>query len=80
MAYTDLMELIRLRFLAILESIHDAGILHGNLRLDNLLVNDSGDVAIVDFDEAKQRPDVNLVHKERQFLDGLLKVAVDSAE
>jgi hypothetical protein len=34
------------------------------------------EVAIVGFEQAKQCPDANLLHKERQFLDGLLE-AVD---
>ena len=44
----------RSKFLDILGAIHEVGILHGNLRLENLLVNDSGRVAIVDFDEAQK--------------------------
>lgn len=33
--------------------MHDAKVLHGDLRLENLLVQDSGDVVIIDFDQAK---------------------------
>lgn len=35
-----------------LRLIHGAKVLHRDLRLENLLVQDSGDVAIIDFDQA----------------------------
>lgn len=57
--------------------MHDAGILHGNLRLDNLHVNDSGDVTIVDFDHANISLDKSLFFEERRLLESLLKAAVD---
>jgi serine/threonine protein kinase len=59
-----------------LKSIHNAGIVHGNIRLDNLLVNDSGDVAIVDFDCARWCLDTKEHDKERQSLLNILKTVL----
>ena len=61
----------------ILNSIHKAGIIHGNLRLDNMLVNDTGEVAIVDFDQAQRSSDPRRFHKEVQALEGLLEDLVN---
>jgi tRNA A-37 threonylcarbamoyl transferase component Bud32 len=63
-----------------LKGIHNAGIVHGNLRLDNLLINDSGDVGIVDFDHARLSYDAKEHERERQSLAGLLKVVLSTAD
>ncbi|GLB43209.1 hypothetical protein LshimejAT787_1301100 [Lyophyllum shimeji] len=42
----------RIAFARVLESIHDAGVRHRDIRAENLLVDDSGVVSIVDFDQA----------------------------
>lgn len=80
-ADTELIEFtpISSAFLAILASMHHAAILHGNLQPDNLLINDSGDVAITDFDKATITPDTTLLFKERQSLEALLQAAVDGS-
>jgi serine/threonine protein kinase len=39
--------------LSTLESIHRAGILHGDIRRENILIGDSG-VTIIDFGHSKQ--------------------------
>ncbi|KAF8954105.1 hypothetical protein BDZ97DRAFT_2082013 [Flammula alnicola] len=39
-------------FLRALEGIHRGGILHRDIRLDNLLVNDDNEVSVIDFDRA----------------------------
>jgi len=59
--------------------MHHAAILHGNLQLDNLLVNDAGDVAITGFDQSTITPDTTLLFKERQSMEGLLEGAVDGS-
>ena len=66
-------------FLAILASMHDAAIFHGNLQLDNLFINDSGDAVITAFDKATITPDTNLLFKELQSLEDLLQAAVDGS-
>jgi serine/threonine protein kinase len=38
--------------LRILQSVHEAGVCHGDLRYENLVINASGEVAIIDFDRA----------------------------
>jgi len=49
--------------LSTLESIHRAGILHGDIRPENILVSDSG-VTIVDFSHSKQSDDQGAMDKE----------------
>jgi len=66
------MELDSHQFLGILNLIHGAGIIHGNLGLDNLLVSDSGDVAIVDFELARTSYDRHECVKEHQMLSDML--------
>jgi len=64
----SLNELCRTSFLASLHSIHTAGVLHGNLGLDNLLVTNSGDVIIANFSQAKMNtPEVQL-QEEYQYM------------
>jgi serine/threonine protein kinase len=67
------------QFDEVLKAIHDAGIVHGNLQLNNLLINDSGDVGIVDFDHARLSYDTKEHERERQSLAGLLKAVVSRA-
>jgi len=62
-----------------LMSIHKAGIVHGNLQLDNLLVDDSGDVAIVDFDHARLSYDAKEHDKEHESLVEMLKVVLEGS-
>lgn len=70
----DLITLHRKAFLDVLETIHHAGILHGDLRAWNLLVADNGDVSIIDFDSAEfDAPDKHYNAEERvmiSLLDG----------
>lgn len=37
-------------FVNVLEGIHSAGILHNDLRIDNLTIKENGEVCIIDFD------------------------------
>lgn len=55
---------------AILRRIHGADILHNDLRIDNLMVNDHGEVFIIDFDlgEYKKDRDVYYYDKENTHL------------
>ena len=60
-------------FFETLMSIHDAGVLHGDLRLDNLLVKDTKDVTIIDFDRAVLHADDAKKEEEFQSLLELLE-------
>ncbi|KAH9474862.1 Serine/threonine-protein kinase pak-1 [Psilocybe cubensis] len=40
-------------FVKALKGIHSAHVLHQDLRIDNLMINDAGDVFIIDFDNAE---------------------------
>ncbi|KAJ6481948.1 hypothetical protein C8R45DRAFT_1003556 [Mycena sanguinolenta] len=44
------------RFIAILESIHEAGVRHCDIRVDNLMLTDAGDPVIIDFDRGRFNP------------------------
>ena len=58
--------------LSTLESIHRAGILHGDIRSDNILIGDSG-VTIIDFGHSKrsdnQKAKDNEIAELRDLLD-----------
>lgn len=43
----------------VLQGIHGTGIVHTDLRIDNLMINDEGDVFIIDFDCADDYQDDN---------------------
>ncbi|KAJ7664002.1 hypothetical protein DFH06DRAFT_1471111 [Mycena polygramma] len=43
-------------FLAVLDDIHKAGVRHRDMRPPNLLLNDDGEAAIIDFDQAELDP------------------------
>lgn len=40
-------------FIAVLDGIHEAGVIHRDIRPPNLLVNQDGRVFVIDFDKAK---------------------------
>lgn len=39
-------------FIRLLQAVHAAGVVHGDIRADNLLVDENGGVSIIDFDQA----------------------------
>jgi serine/threonine protein kinase len=57
-----------------LQDIHQAGVRHHDIRPENFLVNDAGDVAIIDFDKAELGPTKGAKNRETvklaQLLDG----------
>jgi len=62
----------RASFLTCLHSIHEAGVLHGNLSLENLLVRNSGDVTIANFNHARMDASEDQVREEYHSLCVLL--------
>jgi serine/threonine protein kinase len=56
-----------------LQEIHDAGILHGDLRLQNLLLDKSGRGTIIDFDQARKEPNSAMMERERVQLRQILE-------
>ena len=52
--------------LSTLASIHRAGILHGDIRRENILVSDSG-VTIIDFSHSKRCDDQGAMEEYAQF-------------
>jgi tRNA A-37 threonylcarbamoyl transferase component Bud32 len=55
-----------------LDSIHAAGLRHGNITLDNLLVDDAGNTTIVDFSYAEATSKVQRLAAEKAQLRQLL--------
>jgi tRNA A-37 threonylcarbamoyl transferase component Bud32 len=68
------------QFLTILELIHEARVLHGDLRFENLLVMDSGEVAIIDFDRATMNAKRSARQAEYRALSRLLDSRVDDSD
>jgi len=60
-------------FRSTLEDIHLANILHGDIRHENLLVNESGGVNIIDFDQSQTKPSKAAMAQEMSYLIDLLK-------
>ncbi|KIL58786.1 hypothetical protein M378DRAFT_132107 [Amanita muscaria Koide BX008] len=60
-----------------LKSIHRAGILHGDIRLENILMGDSG-VTIIDFGHSKHCDDQEAKDKEFARLRHFLRLAHES--
>ncbi|KAJ7236857.1 hypothetical protein B0H12DRAFT_122332 [Mycena haematopus] len=57
------------RFIAILQGIHDAGVRHCDIRLDNLMVSENGEPGIIDFDRAS----FNAVARKKQTEMNIMK-------
>jgi serine/threonine protein kinase len=66
-------------FLAIMRAIHSAGVHHGDLRYENLLINDSGEVAIIDLDRATLNASESARNEEYKNLCRLLDIKVDNS-
>ena len=62
----------RLDFLSTLKGIHKAGILHGDLRRQNLLIDELGHIAIIDFDQSTKTFSIQAMESELEELADLL--------
>ncbi|KAJ7654625.1 hypothetical protein DFH06DRAFT_1474524 [Mycena polygramma] len=66
-------------FLAVIDTIHKAGVEHRDIRPTNLLLNDAGETVIIDFDQAELDPSGIALGRElghfRKLLDGKLTSA-----
>ena len=58
-----------------MKSIHGAGILHGDIRLENILVDDLGGVTIIDFGHSRQCDDQEAKDEEYARLRHFLRLA-----
>lgn len=52
--------------------MHEAGVRHGDVRRTNLLVDDKGRIAIIDFDRAKIDPPADKKEAEYEKLSDML--------
>ncbi|KAF9052280.1 hypothetical protein BDZ89DRAFT_1125735 [Hymenopellis radicata] len=59
-------------YLRILDGLHAADVLHGDLRTWNMLIDDDGQPALIDFDRARRNPSQDDIVKERARLVKLL--------
>lgn len=62
----------RKAFIAVLNGIHGAGVVHHDIRPPNLLVNKDGKVFIIDFDKAELNGDESQYAPECHELQALL--------
>ncbi|KAK0205960.1 hypothetical protein DFS33DRAFT_1381056 [Desarmillaria ectypa] len=62
----------RATLLRILESIHAAGVAHGDIRTWNMVADNEGHLSIIDFDRAKFRGHTLQMNAEHQRLEDLL--------
>ena len=67
-------------FLITLQSIHSAGVHHGDIRYHNLLIKDSGEVTIIDFDRAQRDATESSRREEYHKLRRLLDDRVDDSK
>jgi len=56
----------------ILQEIHKVGILHDDIRCQNLLIDDLGHASIIDFDQAKKSSSAKAMGAELLHLVDLL--------
>ncbi|KAJ7759689.1 hypothetical protein B0H14DRAFT_2634394 [Mycena olivaceomarginata] len=60
------------RFIAVMESIHEVGVRYCDIRVDNLMLTEAGDPAIVDLDRARFNP-IAIKEWEMDILKGALR-------
>ncbi|KAJ7236886.1 hypothetical protein B0H12DRAFT_1327202 [Mycena haematopus] len=63
----------RNRFITIVQGIHDAGVRHCDIRLENLMLTEKGEPVIVDFDRAKFNPSASEKQTEMDIIQGLMR-------
>jgi hypothetical protein len=60
------------RFIAVMESIHEAGVRYCAIRVDKMMLTEAGDPVIVDFDRARFDP-IAVKKREMDILKGALR-------
>lgn len=58
--------------------VHQAGVIHNDIRLENLVINDTNEVAIIDFDRAQFCREPDKFESEIADLNGVVLVDGDS--
>jgi serine/threonine protein kinase len=59
-------------FIRVFEDIHRAGVRHHDPRLENLMVNDNGRVAVIDFDKAELHASESSKEREMVYVKDIL--------
>jgi len=62
----------------VLRSIHNAGIIHGDIRLSNLCISQSGDASIIDFGNARETKSTSARSEEMTELRALLNISAET--
>ncbi|KAG6910058.1 hypothetical protein DXG01_013504 [Tephrocybe rancida] len=71
-------ELEKAQFLDALKSIHDAGVRHRDLRIENLTINHDGDPYIIDFDRSALDADGDSRQREYEIFKQVLEGRYES--
>lgn len=64
----------------ILKGIHECGVLHGDLRALNVLMDEKGTITMIDFDHASRRASAEDYEAETERLDRFLAGAYIDGE
>lgn len=67
-------------FVRVLEAIHRAGVRHHDPRVENLMVQDDGSVAIIDFDKAELNASESSMAREMAYLNQILNGSYPSRD
>lgn len=70
--------LSRAAFRSILNSLHDAGVVHDDIREPNLLINEDGVPFIIDFDRAVLDTSEELRREDREALEDIMSCGEDA--
>ncbi|KAG6876996.1 hypothetical protein C0993_011195 [Termitomyces sp. T159_Od127] len=72
--YVRVPETVETAYIRILKSIHQAGVRHGDIGEQNLMLTDDGRATIIDFDRAEKYPNQDQKDAEVQELIALFRV------
>ncbi|KAG6883592.1 hypothetical protein C0993_005273 [Termitomyces sp. T159_Od127] len=72
--YVRVSEVVEETYIKILKNIHQAGIRHGDIGEQNLMLTDDGRITIIDFDRAEKYPSQDQKEAEVQELIALFRV------
>lgn len=64
--------------MTILKSIHASGVLHGDLRLENMLINSTGELSIIDFTHSTLDASKDELRDEYLAFSRLLSSRIDN--
>jgi serine/threonine protein kinase len=69
---TELLLFVSAAFIRVFEDIHRAGVRHHDPRVENLMIQDDGQVAVIDFDKAELDASERSKAREIEYLKDIL--------